>query len=84
MPDGRRERVRSEFFRSKGTYVMAPMVDSINHVSTLPTEVEFDSLRQRFKIKVNKAFQKGEQVGQTGGTHESVQGRKEGGGSEQA
>ena len=53
----------SESFRSKGTYVMAPMVDSVNDVSSLPAEVEFDSLRQRCKVKVDKAFQRGEQVG---------------------
>ena len=43
--------------------MMAPMVDSVNDVSSLPAEVEFDSLRQRCKVKVDKAFQRGEQVG---------------------
>lgn len=48
--------------RTKGTYVMAPMIDSVNHVSSLGTEVEFDSLRQRFKLKVQRAFNRGDQV----------------------
>ncbi len=51
-----------EFVKSKGTYVMAPMIDSLNHQSTVPTDLDYDSLRQRFRLSIGEGFKAGEQV----------------------
>lgn len=51
-----------EFIRSKGTYVLAPMIDSLNHKSTVPTDLDYDSLRQRFRLRLGQGYKAGEQV----------------------
>lgn len=51
-----------EFFRSKGTYVLAPMIDSLNHKSTVPTDLDYDSLRSRFRLRLGQGYRAGEQV----------------------
>lgn len=51
-----------EFFRSKGTYILAPMIDSLNHRSTVPTDLDYDSIRQRFRLSLGVGYKKGEQV----------------------
>ena len=48
--------------RSKGTYVLAPMIDSLNHKSTVPTDLDYDSLRQRFRLRLGQGYKAGEQV----------------------
>lgn len=51
-----------EFFRSKATYVLAPMIDSLNHRSTVPTDLDYDSVRQRFRLSLGEDFKAGQQV----------------------
>ena len=51
-----------EFLKSKGTYVLAPMIDSLNHKTTIKTDLDYDSIRQRFRLGVDIPFKKGEQV----------------------
>lgn len=51
-----------EFFKSKGTYILAPMIDSLNHRSTVPTDLDYDSIRQRFRLSLGVGYKKGEQV----------------------
>lgn len=51
-----------EYFRSKGTYVLAPMIDSLNHKTTITTDLDYDSIRQRFRLSVDAPFKKDEQV----------------------
>lgn len=51
-----------EFFRSKGTYILAPMIDSLNHRSTVATDLDYDSIRQRFRLSLGEGYKAGEQV----------------------
>lgn len=48
--------------RTKGTYVLAPMIDSLNHKSTVATDLDYDSLRQRFRLRLGAGYRAGEQV----------------------
>jgi hypothetical protein len=42
--------------------VLAPLIDSVNHRSSVPTDIDFDSLRGRFRVKVARDYKAGEQV----------------------
>lgn len=48
--------------KNEGGYVLAPVIDSVNHDSKLETSLGFDGLRQEFTLAVDKAFKSGEQV----------------------
>jgi len=38
------------------------MIDSINHQSTVPTDLDYDSLRQRFRLRLGQGYKAGQQV----------------------
>ena len=54
-----------EFRKPEATYLLAPMIDSLNHRTEVPTDLEFDSMGQNLKLKLAKAYKTGEQVSGT-------------------